>query len=156
VVWYSFFNHKNLSILKKHTFSEVINMNKLSTGIILLGSALISGCYSQGGWTPTVDSYNDPNAYRINQDMAECKDLASHASGGTAKETAIGAGVGGLIGAAGGAALGAIAGNAGTGAAIGAAAGGIGGGAKQGFEAEGTFKRAYSSCMRNRGHHIVN
>ncbi len=131
-------------------------MNKLSTGIIFISSILISGCYSQGGWTPTVDSYNDPNAYRINQDMAECKDLATHASGGTAKETAIGAGVGGLIGAAGGAALGAIAGSPGTGAAIGAAAGGIGGGAKQGFESEAQYKRSYSNCMRNRGHHIVN
>lgn len=131
-------------------------MKKLTIGIVVIGSALISGCYSQGGWTPTVDSYGDPNAHRISQDMAECKDLASHASGGTAKETAIGAGVGGLIGAAGGAALGAIAGSPGTGAAIGAAAGGIGGGAKQGFEGEATYKRAYSNCMRNRGHRIVN
>lgn len=131
-------------------------MKTLSISIIFIGGALISGCYSQGGWTPTVDSYNDPNAYRINQDMAECKDLASHASGGTAKETLIGAGVGGLIGAAGGAALGAIAGSPGTGAAIGAAAGGIGGGAKQGFESEGQYKRAYSNCMRNRGHRVVN
>ena len=131
-------------------------MKTLSISIIFIGGTLISGCYSQGGWTPTVDSYNDPNAYRINQDMAECKDLASHASGGTAKETLIGAGVGGLIGAAGGAALGAIAGSPGTGAAIGAAAGGIGGGAKQGFESEGQYKRAYSNCMRNRGHRIVN
>jgi len=131
-------------------------MKKLTTGIVLIGSVLISGCYSQGGWTPTVDTYNDPNAYRVNQDMAECKDLASHASGGTAKEAAIGAGVGGLIGAAGGAALGAIAGSPGTGAAIGAAAGGIGGGAKQGFEGEAAYKRAYSNCMRNRGHRVVN
>ncbi|HEY8037803.1 MAG TPA: glycine zipper family protein [Methylobacter sp.] len=131
-------------------------MKKLTISIIFIGSALISGCYSQGGWTPTVDAYNDPNAYRINQDMAECKDLASHASGGTAKETAIGAGVGGLIGAAGGAALGAVIGNPGTGAAIGAAAGGIGGGAKQGFDSEDNYKRAYANCMRNRGHRVVN
>jgi uncharacterized protein YcfJ len=131
-------------------------MKKLTTSIIFIGSALISGCYSQGGWTPTVDSYNDPNAYRINQDMAECKDLASHASGGTAKETAIGAGVGGLIGAAGGAVVGAFLGNPGTGAAVGAAAGGFGGAAKQGFSAEEAYKRAYSNCMRNRRHNIVN
>jgi hypothetical protein len=131
-------------------------MKKLTSGIVFIGSVLISGCYSQGGWTPTVDAYNDPNAYRINQDMAECKDLASHASGGTAKETAIGAGVGGLVGAAGGAVVGAFTGNPGMGAAIGAAAGGLGGGAKQGFEAEGQYKRAYSNCMRNRGHRTVN
>jgi len=131
-------------------------MKKLTTSIVLIGSTLIAGCYSQGGWTPTVDAYNDPNAYRINQDMAECKDLASHASSGTAKETAIGAGVGGLIGAAGGAAIGAITGNPGTGAAIGAATGGIGGGAYKGLDAESAYKRAYSSCMRNRGHRVVN
>ena len=131
-------------------------MNKLTTSIIFVGSALISGCYSQGGWTPTVDTYNDPNAYRISQDMAECKDLATHASGGTAKETAIGAGVGGLIGAAGGAALGAIIGDPGTGAAIGAATGGIGGGAYKGIDTESAYKRAYSNCMRNRGHRVVN
>jgi len=135
---------------------ESTKMKKLTTSIVLIGSALISGCYSQGGWTPTIDAYNDPNAYRINQDMAECKDLASHASGGTAKETAIGAGVGGLIGAAGGAAIGAITGSPGTGAAIGATVGGIGGGAKQGLEGEAGYKRAYSSCMRNRGHRVVN
>ena len=131
-------------------------MKKLTTSIVFVGSALISGCYSQGGWTPTVDTYNDPNAYRISQDMAECKDLASHSSGGTAKETAIGAGVGGLVGAAGGAALGAIIGDPGKGAAIGAATGGIGGGAYKGIDAESDYKRAYSNCMRNRGHRVVN
>jgi hypothetical protein len=135
---------------------EVITMKKLTTSIAFVGTVLISGCYSQGGWTPTVDTYGDPNAHRISQDMAECKDLASRASGGTAKEAAIGAGVGGLIGAAGGAALGAIAGSPGTGAAIGAAAGGIGGGAKQGLESEDEYKRVYSNCMRNRKHNVVN
>jgi hypothetical protein len=131
-------------------------MKKLTLSIAIFGSTLISGCYSHGGWTPTVDPYNDRNAYRINQDMAECNQLARQASGGTVKETAIGAGVGGLVGAAGGAVVGAFTGNPGAGAAIGAAAGGFGGGAKQGFSAEEQFKRSYSSCMRNRGHNVVN
>ncbi|MDO9048052.1 MAG: glycine zipper family protein [Methylobacter sp.] len=130
-------------------------MKKLTTGIIFIGSALISGCYSYGGWTPTVDASNDPNAYRINQDMAECKQLASQASGGTTKETAIGAGVGGLIGAAGGAVVGAFTGNPGAGAAIGAAAGGFGGGAAKGLSAEDKFKNAYNNCMSGRGHRVV-
>ncbi len=130
-------------------------MNKLTTGIVFIGSVLISGCYSQGGWTPTVDSYNDPNAYRINQDMAECKDLASHASGGTAKETAIGAGTGALLGAAGGAVVGAFTGNPGMGAAIGAAGGGLGGGAMKGLSSEEKFKSAYNNCMSGRGHRVV-
>ena len=131
-------------------------MKKLKTSIIFIIGALVSGCYSYGGWQPTVDSYNDPNAYRINQDIAECKQLASQASGGTAKETGIGAGVGGLIGAAGGAVVGAFTGNPGAGAAIGAAAGGFGGGAKQGFSSEEDYKRSYSSCMRGRGHRTIN
>jgi len=131
-------------------------MKKLTTGIALISSTLLTACYSQGGWTPTVDPYNDPNAYRINQDIAECRQLASQASGGTTKETAIGAGVGALVGAAGGAVVGAFTGNPGAGAAIGAAAGGFGGGAKQGFSAEEQFKRSYSSCMRGRGHRTMN
>lgn len=130
-------------------------MKKLTTSIVFAGAVLLSACASQTGWTPTVDSYNDPNAYRINQDMAECKQLASQASGGTAKETAIGAGVGGLVGAAGGAVVGAFTGNPGAGAAIGAAAGGFGGAAKQGFSAEDRYKNAFNSCMSQRGHRVV-
>ena len=104
-------------------------MKKLASSSVFIGSILLTACASQGGWTPTVDSYNDPNAYRINQDMAECKQLAGQASGGTATETAVGAGTGALLGAAGGAIIGAFTGSPGTGAAIGAAAGGFGGGA---------------------------
>ncbi|MEN9596829.1 MAG: hypothetical protein RL236_1263 [Pseudomonadota bacterium] len=131
-------------------------MSKLKICFILAGGLLISGCYSSGGWTPTVDSYNDPNARAINQDMNDCEQLANHASGGTAKETAIGAGVGGLIGGAAGAAIGALTGSPASGAAIGAAAGVFGGAAKQGFSAEEEYKRAYSNCIRNRGHRVVN
>jgi outer membrane lipoprotein SlyB len=131
-------------------------MLKIIPPFIIITGSLLSGCYSQGGWTPTVDPYNDPNAFRINQDISECKQLASQASNGTGKETAIGAGTGALLGAAGGAVVGAFTGNPGAGAAIGAAAGGIGGGAKQGFSAEEQYKRAYSSCMRGRGHRTLN
>jgi hypothetical protein len=134
---------------------EII-MKKLNFTSAIALSLLLTGCASQTGWTPTVDPYNDRNANRINLDMQECEQLAAHASGGTAKETAIGAGVGGLIGAAGGAALGAIVGNPGTGAAIGAAAGGIGGGASKGIGSDEQYKRAYSSCMRQRGHNVIN
>ena len=131
-------------------------MKKSSLSSSILGSLLLSACASQTGWTPTVDAYNDPNANRLNQDMAQCQQLASQASGGTAKESAIGGGVGALIGAAGGAALGAALGNAGTGAALGAAAGGIGGASKQGLQAEDQYKHAYNNCLRQRGHKVVN
>lgn len=129
-------------------------LNRLTS--LLFSSLLLTGCASQTGYRPTVDPYNDPNAYRINQDTQECGQLASQASGGAVKETATGAVVGGLIGGAGGAALGAIMGDPGKGAAIGAAAGGIGGAAKQGIQSDDAYKRAYNSCMRQRGHNVVN
>ncbi|MBS3964365.1 MAG: hypothetical protein KGZ80_07705 [Methylomonas sp.] len=117
---------------------------------------LASACATQTGWTPTVDTFNSPNAFRLSQDMEECRAIAAQAAGGTLRETATGAAVGGLIGAAGGAAIGAITGSPGTGAALGAAAGGIAGGAKQGIESDDRFRNAYRSCLRNRGHNVVN
>ncbi|MEY3880657.1 MAG: hypothetical protein RIQ94_1453 [Pseudomonadota bacterium] len=137
--------------MKKLTTSGIF----IATSGIFIGSILLTACASQGGWTPTVDSYNDPNAYRINQDMAECKQLASQASGGTATETAVGAGTGALLGAAGGAIIGAFAGSPGTGAAIGAAAGGFGGGAYKGVSAEDKYKSSFNNCMSGRGHKVV-
>ncbi len=130
-------------------------MNKSAFYLSALFTLFLSGCASQTGWTPTVDPYGDPNSYRINQDMEECQYLARRASGGTLEETATGAAVGGLIGAASGAALGAISGDAGKGAAYGAAIGGFGGGAKQGFQSEDRYKRAYINCMRHRGHYVL-
>ena len=130
-------------------------MKKLTTTSVFIGSMLLAACASQGGWTPTVDTYNDPNAGRINQDMAECKQLASQASGGTTTETAVGAGTGALLGAAGGAVIGAFAGNPGMGAAIGASTGALGGGAYKGLSAEDKYKNAYNNCMSGRGHKVV-
>jgi outer membrane lipoprotein SlyB len=122
----------------------------------LLGLAFaVAGCATMGGYRPTVDPYNDPYAARIPQDEAECRELALHASGGTAGQTAIGGAVGGLFGAATGAAIGAATGSPGTGAAIGAASGGLGGGAYEGLSAEEKFKRTFQNCMRERGHHVL-
>lgn len=131
-------------------------MKNITLSSVIAGSLLLSACASQTGWTPNVDTYNDRNAYRLNQDMSECGQLAEQSTGGVAKETAIGAGVGGLVGAAGGAAVGAIVGDPGKGAAIGAAAGGIGAGAHQGYQANERYKNAYRSCMRQRGHNVIN
>jgi hypothetical protein len=65
-------------------------MKKLSA-ILAIG---IAGCASYGNWRPTVDPYNDPNAHRIQQDLAECQQLAKQASGGTFEEAV----KGGLVG----------------------------------------------------------
>ena len=115
----------------------------------------VAGCASQSGWTPTVDTYNDPNVARLNQDIVECKALAQRVSGYTPREVGEGAIVGGAIGAATGAAVGAVFGSAGKGAAVGAAAAGIGGATYKGLDAEAKYKRAYSDCLRNRGHKVL-
>lgn len=129
---------------------------KVSTIFAVLATAVIAtGCATYGGYQPVVDTYNDPNAYRLQQDQQECRMLAKEA-GSTGTETAKGVAAGALLGAAAGAAIGAVAGNPGGGAAIGAASGGIGGGAYTGVDAEEQFKRAYINCLRNRGHNVIN
>src|SRR5215813_12279270 len=112
-------------------------MHRTTMGLVYL--LTVVGCASMGGYKPTVDPYNDRHANRIPQDEQECRQLAQEASGGTAKEAAVGGAVG----------------RPGTGAAVGAAAGGMGGGAYKGLSADERFKRAFQTCMRNRGHHVI-
>jgi outer membrane lipoprotein SlyB len=129
---------------------------RMYTRACFLAVALtVGGCATMGGYRPTVDPYDDPHASRISRDEAECRELALHASGGTAKQSAIGAAVGGLLGAASGAAIGAAAGSPGTGAAVGAATGGLGGATYKGLTAEQRFKAAFQTCMRDRGHRVL-
>ncbi|MGH8592783.1 MAG: glycine zipper family protein [Gammaproteobacteria bacterium] len=131
-------------------------MSNTSHAVLSVSLLVLSGCASYGTWTPTVDPYGDANANRITADTAECQHLAKQASGGTANETLKGTVVGGLFGAAAGAAIGAAVGDPAAGAALGAAAGGMSGAAHNGYNAEDQYKRAYTSCLRNRGHNVVN
>jgi len=117
-------------------------------------SALVSGCASVSGWHPIVDPRLDQHPETTQRDMLECKALADQASDIT-KEVAMGAGVGAVTGAAGGAAVGAIAGSAATGAAGGAILA-IPAGLWKGYESNEDFKRAFKTCMRQRGHTLVN
>jgi outer membrane lipoprotein SlyB len=116
----------------------------------------ISGCASYGGWEPTVDISLDMNSDTLERDLAECKELASKASGGTATEAAKGTGAGAIIGAAAGAVIGAVSGSPGRGAAIGSAVGGTSGGVHQGAAAERQYKRSYIKCLEGRGHPVIN
>ena len=127
----------------------------IKTNLLAAGLLLLSGCATYSGWQPVADTQNDPNAANLTKDTEECKALASEA-GSVGTETAKGAATGGLLGAAAGAAIGAVTGNPGSGAAIGAAAGGIGGGAYTGISGDDNYKRAYTNCMRGRGHNIIN
>jgi hypothetical protein len=117
---------------------------------LLLGSLLLVSCASQSEWSPTVNPDGNPNANRLDQDLYECKNLASQVSDGTAKRTA--------ASGFGGAALGAIAGNAGTKTAIGATDGGgdVADITKQDFQTQKSYKSAYANCMQDRGHHLIN
>jgi len=116
----------------------------------------IAGCASYGGWQPTVDASRDTHKETLEQDLAECKELASKASGGTAAEAAKETGVGAVGGAAAGAIIGAVTGSAGTGAALGAAIGGVGGGAHGSLSTEQEYKRSYIKCIQGRGHPVIN
>ncbi len=120
-----------------------------------MGALVLSGCVNQNTWVPTVDTYGDPNAWRLSQDEAQCRQLAMQASGSSVKKTAEGVGIGGLLGAAAGAAIGAAAGDPGMGAAIGAAAGGFGGGAYEGFATNKSFESDFDNCLRGRGHQVI-
>ena len=131
-------------------------MLKKISAVFFVSAIVFTGCASQSGWSPTVDPYGDPNAANIERDKVECRQLAKSSAGSTAQETGKGALIGGAIGAAAGAAIGAAVGAPGRGAAIGAAAGGLGGGAYKGFGTEGQYKDAFSECLRNRGHRVLN
>src|SRR5262249_22517586 len=102
--------------------------------IVGLCATALSACVSQSHWSPTVDTFGNSRAQYVTRDQAECRELATQASGGTTTQAAQGAIAGGLLGAAAGAAIGAAAGSPGRGAAIGGAAGGIGTGTVRGVQ----------------------
>jgi len=127
-----------------------------ATACVLMVGA--GGCATQTArpWTPTVDTFQNSRNQYVSQDLHECRILAQRVSGDARQEAVSGAVTGGLVGAAGGAALGAAFGNAGRGAAVGAAAGGIGLGAARASQSEAAFRQAYTNCMRQRGHTVLN
>ncbi|MCX7086908.1 MAG: glycine zipper family protein [Methylococcales bacterium] len=129
-------------------------MKRNNLPAMLVLCALTTGCASMSGWRPIVDPRMDEHAETVQRDMVECKALAEQASDIT-KEISIGAGVGAVTGAATGAAAGAIVGSAATGAAAGAILA-IPAGLWEGYQANEDFKRAFKTCMRQRGHKLVN
>jgi hypothetical protein len=124
-----------------------------AVAVCLMFSA--TGARAQSNWTPTVDTFGSSRAQYLSADMWDCRQLASQTSGTRTGSAASGALRGGAVGAAGGAALGAAFGNAGRGAAVGAAAGGIGRGVQQANASEAQFRRAFSNCLRSRGHNVL-
>ena len=107
-------------------------------------------------WTPVIDTYGSSRAQYVDRDLRECRGLAQQAGGDSTGQGVRGAMRGGLVGAAGGAAVGAALGNAGRGAAVGAAAGGITRGVGGASQSNSNFEQAFSNCMRQRGHAVLN
>lgn len=141
---------------------------------------LASGCAQQRGYRPTVDAYGQGgggyypqqrypqqqqygypqqpyyqgnNSYEMQRAYAECEQLASQSANQTG-EVIQDTLVGGALGAAAGAAIGAISGNAGTGAMYGSTAGIAGAGYGM-YKSDEAYKRAYDTCMRNRGFNVL-
>jgi len=129
-------------------------MKKNYCSATLVLSVLATGCASMSGWHPIIDPRLDQHPETVQRDMVECKSLAEQASDIT-KEVAMGAGVAAVTGAAGGAAMGAAAGSAATGAAVGSVLA-IPAGLWEGYQANEEFKRSFKTCMRQRGHSVVN
>lgn len=126
--------------------------------VTLAMMALLVGCAGVSRWEPTLNTGVGKNDAHAERDLAECKVLADKAAGW------LEAGAEGtLVSAAGAAATGALAGalipgavSAGTGAAIGAPIGAVAGLWYSGYEADLTYKRAYSQCLFQRGQYPVN
>jgi hypothetical protein len=78
--------------------------------VLLLTSCADGGLLNFNSSLPSIDPYNDPNAYRINQDIDECQQLAKQATGEYSDAI---------------------------------------------FGYKPIFVRAYSTCLRNRGHRVV-
>jgi uncharacterized membrane protein YebE (DUF533 family) len=112
---------------------------------------LTSGCAQTSGYRPVVDPYSDSRSSFLQQDIAQCEQLAKDNSS-VGKGVATDGITGALLGGAGGAAIGALMGNPATGAALGGTVGGLGGATKGGFQADETYKRVFRNCLRARGH----
>lgn len=123
---------------------------------VLLFALFVTGCASVTKWEPTLNTAVSKNSANAERDVAECRVLANNAAG---------FGVNGfadtVAGAAGGAATGAIIGAlvtspAGPAAAAGGALGAFGGLFYGEYEADLTYKRAFSNCLFQRGQFPIN
>lgn len=129
--------------------------------ILLVAVLILMGCAtSQSQWTPTVDTYGSSRAQYLSRDTEECRALAMRSSGATSEQASQGAVSGGLLGAAAGAAIGGIVGGSrsslGRGAAVGATTGALAGGTSSAAQTEAAFQQAFTNCMRQRGHNVMN
>ena len=121
-------------------------------------AVLASGCSTVTRWEPVINTGAEKHPESVQKDVAECKVLALKAAG-YLEDGAVGT----LAGAAGAAATGAIAGalipgavSAGVGAAVGAPIGAVAGLWWSEYEADLTYRRAFSNCLWQRSHTPIN
>ena len=113
-------------------------------------AVLLSGCGVKN-YSPVVD--RPGSGYQ--QDLVECRLLATQRSTGT-EAGLVGTAAGGALGAAVGAGFSAIfGGNVGRGAAGGALAGGVSAGIRSAVQARRNQKAIVVKCLQYRGHRIV-
>jgi outer membrane lipoprotein SlyB len=51
--------------------------------LAVAAALVLVGCVNQNTWSPTVDPYTDVNAARRGTDEAQCRQIATQASGGS-------------------------------------------------------------------------
>jgi len=127
----------------------MLNLKRIS--LLAVAGFALAACAAQN-YQPVIDPYGvDMGRYQA--DLASCRALAEQvdATGDTAENALIGAGVG----AAGGAALGALSGDAGIGAATGAVIGAFGAGGASGIEKNQRQKTIINNCLKGRGYKIL-
>ena len=129
---------------------------KLPIVTAMILSTLV-GCASVSQWQPTVNSPVGTKQSSLTQDLQECKVLASQAAGYTSEivgdtltagafSVSEGAIIGSMVGGAGG---------AGVLSPITAAAGSVVGFFYGAYDADKTYKRAFNSCLSQRGHYVL-
>lgn len=53
-------------------------MQKKFLMLVALATTLaMTGCAEYSNWTPTVDTYQDPNAQNLTRDMQECRNASN-------------------------------------------------------------------------------
>lgn len=119
----------------------------------LLLVLLLSGCATTTNYKPIVDHFADQRVDFLIQDYSECEQIAKQVS--VSKEVLSYGLTGALIGGAGGASYGAILGNPAIGAALGSIGSSLAAATYGGWSADERYKRVYRSCLRNRGHKVL-
>lgn len=118
---------------------------------------LISSCASStiGGYNPVVDPQSVEDTAEYNNDVTDCRAIAS-GNTNTAASVAKGGLISGAIGTATGTLLGLIYGDTVRGLTTGAVIGGVSGGVGGAVNSQREYEAIFKNCLRGRGYNILN